>query len=180
MTMECEYDYISWLETPNPIFLTIGDIHNMRHGERADIVFFCRNTGDFVEDDDNVPRGVAVAPEVLFKRNYHLEFTKNGDGGINGTGRFYNVNARGEKVYHDAAGDGDNRNFEFHVEFARGSWYPFINGVLPARDDQGAFALLGYDKKWSEFNPDTLIGWRGKAAFCAKLVDEPHLYWNCL
>jgi hypothetical protein len=52
-------------------------------------------------------------------------------------------------------------DFEFEIEYKKNNWFPLINGILPAEDEQGFSELLGVEKSWSEFPKNTHIGWRG-------------------
>lgn len=115
------------------------------------VVTLHRNTGDVAADEGINPRGRAVAPARFF-RNCVAAYTPD-DPARNPMRGTLRCSA-------DAAHNwGEEVDFELHVEYSPGSWYPLVDGVLPASDPP--FRLLGRRVPWRDLPPRTRVGYRG-------------------
>lgn len=71
---------------------------------------------------------------------------------------------------------GMEKDITFDVEYKKGSWYPFSNGYLPAKDSQDRLKLLGKKTHWTKFNKNTHIGFRGPIMLWSDLKKMPKIY----
>jgi hypothetical protein len=68
------------------------------------------------------------------------------------------------------------KNFEFHVQYKADSWYPLVDGALPAKDEQTGRELLGKSVRWTALPPSTPVGWRGPMVRWKAVDAAPDLF----
>lgn len=148
-------------ECARPYYLTKREFMAIPSGRAVPVYFFDRNWGDQVL---NWPRGNKKAFKTFFA-------------GAHGT---LARNKTGDKM--TIKWDWVDEPFELDTEimYAKDSWYPLRNGVLPALDEQGIFKLIGKPVKWSDIKPDVNVGYRGPivlAKYAAKLPKYAYQLW---
>ena len=128
---------------PANFYLTIQDVTELKQNQTIKLLCVDRNFSDHMFSAVKNDQG--CEPEQLF-RSAICEYK-------------HQTEMKGQLRWpHD---DIDIMNFEFDVEYKPNNWYPFKNGILPAQDEQGLAKLLDCDLKWSSFEPQTRVGWRG-------------------
>ena len=155
-------DLQQWIKHPlvRSKGLTIADIASMKKGERLAVVTIDRNVGDMVS---------ALKPNTLYSASKALassRATYEHRGGLAGILTLYAKSD--DPVVLDP--------FEFHVEYAPGSWYPLEKGVLPAKDPQMNRPLLGKKTRWQDMPPSTRVGYRGSLLPESSLASLPKFY----
>lgn len=137
--------------------LTIADIQAMKPGETMDVIFFDRNVGDYL--DGELERGERLPLISGVKRA--ASFAKYTHGNDNLMGKIDFVN------YGEV-----NDQFQWELNRAR--------AVRP-----GYWGPLQKNESWSDFHPNTHVGWRGPAVRVSdlkklKLKYMKHYgnYWN--
>lgn len=147
--------YQNWEKETKTIHTTIQTILDIPIGESR--IFLCldRNVLDFAGDSlsECYETETEVLPSFIFSGNYHIKYTKTGEGL---TGTFIIANSLDEIDELD-----DSPRTDFDIEYSTDKWYPMQNGSLPASDSQGFSALFGTEKHWSTFDVSTRLGWRG-------------------
>lgn len=145
VNLEKSLDLWSWILHMRNKCLTIQDILEMKKGDTIKLLCLDRNVGDFA---DNYELSAEKASE-FFKDNYIITYRHNKD-------------LQGEWFFHNHLHDDGFDNFEFHIEYKTGCWYPLTEGRLPDTDPQGFSDINKNTKKdWKEYPTDTHIGWRG-------------------
>lgn len=132
-----------WLDEMEPHFLTIKDVKNMQHNEENKYLCICRNFYDLIIP--NIKKEEALKPSELCKKNYKMCY-------------IHDVDLKGKTKYDE---EDKYTNFEFHIEYKKGYWYPSKDGNLPLEDPQGIFDLTSIKHKWTEYDDNTKVGWRG-------------------
>lgn len=138
------YEFYNWIKQSRKYWITIKDIEKLKPNEKIKLLVLDRNVGDLV----TIKEGQLYKPETFFVNNSAIYY-KCDNGSLAGKIK-YNWQESYSKPY----------DFEFDIEYETGNWYPLTNGILPAKDSQGIYKLLGKDKNWSEFPKSTPIGWR--------------------
>lgn len=152
-------DMDEWIQTTEPHHLRIQDILNLKPGEQLEVIHLDRNIHDTCE---HYNKREIIKPPLEFFEGSVAVYTHESD--LKGQIYFPEI-----REYMD---------FEFHVEYDSGCWYPFENGQLPLTDPQ-SFSNFG-DKSgwtWQMFPQNTRIGWRGPMIIKSKLSSLPHVYW---
>lgn len=149
---------MKWYMRSKKYWLKIKDFEKMKIGEKKDILMLDRNVWDVL---DKFPKNKAFEPQKFFIYS-KASFEYLGDMKIRLS---YKV---GKKKESD--------DVELHVNYKRGLWYPLKNGVLPAKDEQNVYTLLGKDKPWQKFKKDTFMGVRGPFIEWSNVKKLPKVY----
>jgi len=72
----------------------------------------------------------------------------------------------------------DEPDFEFHIEYKKGHWYPLKDGYLPEYDPQGFAKFPGEKQHWTSFPETTCVGWRGHCLLWSKLGEMPDIVYT--
>lgn len=140
------YELSKWIDKTRKYWLTIKDIEKIKINKKIKLVVLDRNIYD---NKDVFKKGTLYKPENFFI-NDSAVYWKTSIAGLDG------------KIKHKWQNNTDEPyNIGFDIEYKKNNWYPLINGILPAEDEQGFSQLLGVEKSWSEFPKTTHIGWRG-------------------
>lgn len=141
-------------------WLCIRDVAAMAPGEKLDVAVFDRNWGDVALNDRVNAHGVAKrAPDFL--RRARATFQRSKDP----------TRLSGTLVHATVM-----KNFEFDVQYKAHSWYPLVDGALPARDEQTGRELLGKSVPWTALPPSTPVGWRGPMVRWKAVEAAPDLF----
>lgn len=145
-----------WYNKSKKYWLTINDIIKLKPNDKIVLLSLHRNVLDIPYD--TLKDNKLYKPEVFFKDSKDTYVHKK-----------------------DLVGDlkfdrGMEKDITFDVEYKKGSWYPFSNGYLPAKDSQGRFKLLGKKTHWTKFNKKTHIGFRGPIMLWSDLKKMPKIY----
>ena len=137
-------DYRDWEEETRASHVCIKDILILEPGTSVKYICMDRNVWDIALDDNK--EGTHYDPLHFFRANI-VTFTKTGYG-IGGTLDYPDV--------------GLLEDFELHLEYRPGNWFPLQDGQLPAEDDQG-FADFPWTEpqSWRNFPLTTRVGYRG-------------------
>jgi len=148
-----------WKEYVRDKCLTIRDVKNLQQGETIKVVHMDRNLWDVVCDSNNSDQ--LYDPKEFFE-DVTAEYTHDSE-----------MKGRIHWSF------GDEREFEFEIEYKEGHWYPLEDGRLPENDPQG-FSNFGdaSGKHYDDFPKGTLIGWRGPMILQDKLDDLDQVYWH--
>lgn len=155
-----------WFNKYSNKWITIKDIEKLKKGDKVKIVVLDRNFLDIVSNPNINKENTSYSPQVFFKNNWGI-YTHND--GLQGT--LFEAWMKKDKKP-------PKENFEFDVEYKKGKWYPLKNGILPAKDLQFNFNLLGKKMHWTEFPKNTKVGYRGPMIFWKDLKDMPQIYWK--
>lgn len=140
--------------------LTIKDILAMKLGEKIDVLILDRNWTDHAFHT-NI-KGMKYNPEDFFMVN---------------KGQYvHEKDMKGIWTLYSESKEPLIRNYEFHVEYKPGNWYPFENGALPEEDDEeGVYDLGG--RSFRDFPPETRLGYRGMMVPWDILRTLPQVYF---
>ena len=168
--MESPLDYQQWDQLSyNKHALTIKDIINLKKGQQIKVLTMDRNVWDCLTD---CTKGQSYPPEELLADSWAIYI--------------HEENLRGKLVFWfecendqiEFTNELDQSDFEFHVEYEKGNWYPLKQGYLPANDPQGYSFFPWTEKKyWTEFDQMTPVGWRGHMILWSKLEEMPDIYY---
>ena len=149
---------MKWYLKSKKFWLKKKDFEKMKIGEKKDVLMLDRNVWDVL---DKKAKNKPFEPEKFFsKSKASIEYL--GDMKIKLT---YKINKKKQ-----------TDEVELHVNYKRGMWYPLKDGILPAKDKQGVFTLLGKDKPWNKFRKDTPMGIRGPMIEWSNLKKLPKVY----
>jgi len=140
------YELGKWIDKNRKYWLTIKDVEKLKINKKTKLLVLDRNIFD---NKDVFKKATLYKPENFFVNNSAV-YWKTSIVGLNG------------KIKHKWQNNTDEAfNFEFEIEYKKNNWFPLINGILPAEDEQGFSELLGIEKNWSDYPKNTHIGWRG-------------------
>lgn len=165
--------YTDWFDKTRKSWITIGDIMKLKKGDKLDLLMLDRNATDtaFHYNKMSVPK----EPSKFFRHN---RITYIHDTDMTGTIRQKIVidltNNKTKKTEKKRVTD--NTEAEFDVEYKKDYWYPFRDGVLPAKDFQGYFKLLGKKKHYTDFPKSTHVGFRGPLIPWSQIDKFPKVY----
>ena len=148
--------FLDWVERTRHTHATLESLVDMPVNSSHTFLCLDRNVLDMSCEklEAAYSPGARVNPSAVFSVGYYLTFTKTGQG-ITGFHTFaYSLATAGFPSDPHVSKD-------FDIEYAPNHWYPMTGGVLPAKDEQGCFQLLGTAKSWKEFSPGTRVGFRG-------------------
>ena len=154
---ESGFEMEKWIEKSKKYWITIKDIEKLKANKKIKLLVLDRNVYD---SKDKFKRGKLYKPENFFIDNSAV-YWKNNVASLEG------------KIVHKWQED---HNFEFDIQYDKHNWYPLLNGILPAEDEQGFSKLLGVTKSWSEFPKTTHIGWRGPMILWSNLTKLEKIY----
>ncbi len=156
----------NWENATRHFHATIQSIMDIPIGETRHFLCLDRNVLDLAGDALNeYQQGDEATPSNVFGGNYHIKFTKTGEGI---TGKHYIVYNVDEL---EKSNDLKDEQTDFDVEYANNCWYPMEDGFLPSNDSQGVCFLFGTKRKWDSFLPTTRLGWRGPMIPLEKIDD---------
>ena len=121
-----------WIHHYENKWLTIKDVEKFPLNKKIKLLMLDRNIYDTT---DSFPQGKLYSPTTFFKKCYALYWKTSEN------------NLSGKIKYAWQKEEDEPYDFEFHVEYKKNNWYPFTNGILPAKDNQGIFTLLNKDKQ---------------------------------
>src|SRR5690348_8858561 len=148
-----EWDQLSY----DKYALTIKDILNLKRGEQITVLTMDRNVWDCLTD---CVKGQSYKPTELLADSWAI-YTH--EENLRGKLLFwFECDSSLEKTRSAQLGLSENggskgglcppRNFEFHIEYKKGSWYPLENGYLPDSDPQGFSDFPWVEKQhWNSF-----------------------------
>ncbi|RPH75604.1 hypothetical protein EHM76_01265 [bacterium] len=159
-------EYEEWLDSAGDKCLTIADVEKMQPGERIRVLVMDRNLGDTCLSV-NEPAIVYTA-QKFFAHNTAY-FTRKQE-----------LQGKLEWVWNDQnTVDDADEEFEFHIEYAKGNWYPLTNGKLPEEDPQGFFHFPnGTPRDWRQFPKTTCLGWRGPMMQWELVAEQADVYFR--
>ena len=138
----------------------IKDIKNLQKGEEINVLLLDRNCCDRIDTFEN--QYGAKRPSQFFDSTCMAKYT-------------HGENLKG-KLHHNVCNWTDD-DFEFHIMYKEGYWYPLQNGCLPAFSADDDEPLLdGVEKPWYTFPDDTYIGWRGPMIVQEYIDELPDVY----
>lgn len=163
-------DWRSWWAASQKYWMTIADVERIPPGKTIDACFLHRNVWDTTMTPER--RGKLHKPSTFFAEE-KARFAQ--------VHRYTRTSRKttpleGQSMFVEY--ESEPKPFEFEIEYAKGKWYPLSKGVLPAKDSQGAFKLLGTAKHWSEFPKTTHVGWRGPMIAWENLDKLPKIYFT--
>lgn len=154
--------------------LTIADVTALKPGDRLRVITMDRNEWEVSEAQNK--SDVLHSVQDFFRRKVSV-YIHNHDLMGDIAWDFENENKDLDDYYSFTP----SREFEFDINYRGINWYPLTDGRLPDADPQG-FANFGElaGKHYSEFPPDTLIGWRGPMMLWERLseLDVQQIYWH--
>jgi hypothetical protein len=163
--MEGAYDCSIWEQTASrEKWLTIGDITSMAKDQTLRVLVLDRNVFDIAcSPNVNAPNARHTATH-FFRKNLA---TYKHDGDLKGF------------IIWDSFEDGMYHEFEFHIMYKPGRWYPLKNGKLPEQESQGVFDF-GQEggKHFTKFDTNTPVGWRGPMIAWSEVSNLPDIYWS--
>lgn len=167
---EVELDYQEWDQLSYAYALTIKDIINLKPGQQIKVVMMDRNVWDCLTD---CIKGKSYKPNELLSDNWAIYIHEEG---LRGKLVFW-FNCKNDEEQINV----DQPNFEFHIEYTKGSWYPLKEEYLPGADPQG-FSKFPWDdnqkQHWTSFPETTCVGWRGHFVLWSKLDQMPNIGYN--
>jgi hypothetical protein len=152
------FELNEWIQHYQSKWLTIADIINLPLNKKVKLLLLDRNIFD---DKNKFKEATLYKPNRFFSKNT-ATYWRTSSSSLQGK-ILYN----GNKELHD---------FEFDIEYKPNQWYPLKDGVLPEKDEQGIFTLLGEKKSLNNFSTDTHIGWRGPMILWDKVKDLDKVY----
>jgi hypothetical protein len=155
------YELSKWIEKNKKYYLTINDIIKLEPYKKIKLLVLDRNIYD---DTDVFIEAKLYKPESFFIKNSAI---------------FWKTTDLQGKIYYKWQDEYNNKepyDFEFEIEYKKGNWYPLKNGILPAKDEQNMFQLLGKNKHYLEFPKTTHIGFRGPMILWNKLNKLKKIY----
>ena len=161
----CDYD--TWYDESRKHWITIDTIQKLKPGKKVKLLLLDRNVLDGVSK--KFKAGKIYSAAKYFNHNTAV-FWKTDDQNLGGKLKY--------KWQENSKGHQDPYDFEFDVEYTKGSWYPMCDGVLPAVDPQGFAKLSGKAMKWTEFPKTTHIGWRGPMILWSNVKHLPKIYFT--
>lgn len=151
--MKTKFSWQEWENATLAEHVTIADILALTPDKPVSYIGMDRNVWDIALNDKEETGKTYEA--VKFFRNNIIEFTKSDDEKIlGGTLDIIDV--------------GPLDNFEVHIEYSPGNWFPLNNGQLPVKDPQG-FAKFPWNRDktqprrlhWQDYPTSTHVGYRG-------------------
>jgi hypothetical protein len=148
-----EFSWQEWEEATISEHVTIADILELEPDKPVSYICMDRNVWDIALADKEVEE--KMYDPIKFFRDNIVEFTKSDDEKILG-GTL------------DIVDVGPLENFEVHIEYSPGNWFPLYRGHLPERDPQG-FAKFPWNLDarqpkrlhWRDYPVSTHVGYRG-------------------
>jgi hypothetical protein len=135
--------------------IRILDITKMQHGEQIEVLIMDRNlsciTSQVNESNTN------YEPEIFYRYN-------------RGT-YVHDKDLMGKLIFHWKDTTEVDENFEFHLEYLPKNWYPIMDGKLST-----STSTMPLNQHWSNFSPDTKVGYRGPMIPWCKLKEMPNIY----
>jgi hypothetical protein len=156
-----KFELSKWIHHYENKWLTIQEVQNFPLNQKIKLLILDRNIYDTT---DSFKQGKLYSPTTFFKKNYAW-YWKTDDTNLSGK-----IKYAWQKV------NDEPYDFEFHVEYKINNWYPFKNGILPAKDNQGIFTLLNKDKHIKDFSGKTHLGYRGPIILWDKIKDLDKVY----
>jgi hypothetical protein len=146
MTAVCWQD---WEDATQAYHVTIADIVDIKSDTTHSFICMDRNVWDIALHDKTEEN--KIYPALEFFQNNIIQFTKNdNDKLLAGTLDIIDVEPL--------------EDFELHIEYSPGQWYPLSRGKLPQKDPQG-FAKLPRNpdrRQWQDYPRNTTrVGYRG-------------------
>jgi len=154
--------------------LTVADVTALKPGERLRVITMDRNEWEISEANNK--SDMLYSLQDFFRRKVSV-YIHNHDLMGEIAWDFQNEDKNLDDYYSFVP----DREFEFDINYRGINWYPLMDGRLPDTDPQ-EFAdfreMAG--KHYSEFPPDTLIGWRGPMMLWERLseLDVQRIYWH--
>jgi hypothetical protein len=142
-----------WEEATKAHHVTIADIVEMKADTTLSFICMDRNVWDIALQDKTEENKIYKALD--FFQNNMIQFTRNDNEKLlAGTFDIIDVEPL--------------ENFELHIEYSPGQWYPLSQGKLPRRDPQG-FAKFPWNLdrrqperlQWQDYPRHTHVGYRG-------------------
>jgi hypothetical protein len=161
-------EIVEWLNVGSrPYHLTIQNILNLSNGDSIEIFFMDRNVMDISCDKEYNEENIPIKPSHFFRNCNYITFTKKE--GIIGDWDWHCTLLTKKLTYKEREFDIDLGDF----------WYPLKNNKVPESNEYDLFDLSKYSgKHYSEFSPDTRIGWRGEMMLKENMDKCPNVYWN--
>ena len=156
-----KYELSKWIHHYENKWLTIQEVKDLPLNKKIKLLILDRNIYDTT---DSFKQGKLYSPTTFFKKNYAW-YWKTDD-----------TNLSGKIKYAWQKENDEPYDFEFHVEYKKNNWYPFTNGILPAKDNQGIFTLLNKDKHIKDFSEKTHLGYRGPIILWDKIKNLDKVY----
>src|ERR1043165_1812770 len=126
-----------------PFYLTKRELMEIPPGELVKVYVFDRNWGDSAFE------GKEPGKKTTFRQFFEP---------VLGT---MSRNESGDKLTLTWGGDPYPYTLDTEINYAKHSWYPMTDGVLPAREPRSLFKLLGKRVQWKDIKPETNVGYRG-------------------
>jgi len=137
--------------------LRISDIEKLNPGDQIEFICLDRNIWDLTDHNEE---NKVTSVTKFFEKGYQGTYIH--QQGLQGTILFKDI-------------DTEPQNFEFHIEWCKGSWYPLKNGKLKS-DEQFNFPEQYENKSWDAYNSLTRIGWRGPMILKKWIKYLPKIY----
>jgi hypothetical protein len=128
-------------KSARPFYLTKKELLEIPPGRNVAVYVFDRNWGDHALEANE--RGKKVSFKKFFES-------------VRGT---MSRNKAGDKLTLTWGGDPEPYTLDTEIMYAKDSWYPMTDGVLPAGDKFGK--VLGKAILWKDIAPHTNVGFRG-------------------
>ena len=148
--------------------VTIEDITNLNKGDQLELLLLDRN---FVSNVTNEKHDADknYNPSKFFGEQRAI-YT-------------HNKNLQGElKTFYEwDLSDDPPIQIEFHIEYMPDHYYPLKKGSLPAKDPDGIFDFpWTKKKKWTEFSPETKVGFFGPIVLWNEVANMPKVYFSSI
>jgi len=179
-----------WEKITRPLHLTIGDVLKLPIGEPKFFLCLDRNVDEHVDycidlyttkmlETDGVWPEKEIKASELLKNVTYFRFTRKGDD-LKGDG-FVSEDDGMDDLLEDRTADypGWGSDFEFHIEYANGFWYPLEQGALQPRPPNGTGSVFDMQRvtteliHWTRFPTLTRLGWRGPMIPLEKIDEIP-------
>ena len=161
-----------WIDVARPFFLRKEDIDSLKASEKVRVICLDRNLRDTV-CESNKAKTMYEVKDFFEESSIMATYTHGVRGGAPGTIHF-------EPTKGDEASD-PQTPLTCEVEYRQDCWYPLSEeGCLPVFDSQAKKRLRLHNGKkpkcWKQFEPTTLVGWRGPMLRVDRVKElPPHL-----
>jgi hypothetical protein len=137
------FELNAWIQHYQSQWLTIADVLSFPLNKEIKFLLLDRNIYD---DKAHLKEATLYSPRTFFAKNIASYWRTDADG------------LKGQIQY---SWSPEKYDIEFDIEYKPNQWYPLTNGILPGKDQDKIFKLLGKDKSWNKFPVSTHIGLRG-------------------
>jgi len=151
----CEYQ--EWYEKSRQYWLNFKTLLDIENGGEINCLLLDRNVCDVIYSHNEI--GKLYDPKIFFEKN------------IVTIKKIKDVFVKIKFPWQN-----ELKEFELEVQYKKDSWYPLINGSLPAKCVQMNYNLLDKKYKWHELPEDICVGFRGPMIMYNDLDFLPSIY----